>query len=62
MIQIFAYLQVSSSYCSSLLDFLAFFVVATLEDVVFAEGTSSIYVKPFIHTTAMEMVATRKFS
>lgn len=47
---------------SSVLDFLAFSIVTTLEDVVFAERTSSVYVKPFVHTTTMEMVATRKFS
>jgi len=48
-----------SSYA---LDFLSIFIVAILEDVVFAERTSSVNVKPFVHTTAMEMMATRKFS
>ena len=52
---------VSSS--SSVLDFFAIFIiVAILEDVVFAERRSVVYVKPFVHTTAMEMVATRQFS
>jgi len=37
-------------------------MAATFQDVILAEGASSIDVQPFVHTGTVKMVTTRKLS